>query len=103
MSTIEPLLQTEREVQGNEAELTRQTNLPSSERILLIASVGQALLLLLTGLSSLIFTVSEQLKDVHLQFACGRAVAGTVDIVFCQRDGQALPPAALHWIIEDCS
>lgn len=86
----------------NEGELTRLNHLASREGFNQ-ASTGHFLPLLLTGLSSLVFTVSEQLEDVHLQLPCGRAVAGTVDAVFCQSDGQALSSAALHWIIKDCS
>lgn len=55
---------------------------------------------LLTGLSHLIFTVSQQLKDVHLQLSRCGAVTGPVDAVLCQSDGQSLTPAALHWVVK---
>lgn len=56
---------------------------------------------LLTRFPHLIFAVSQQFKDVHLQLAGGRAVRVFVDAFFGQRDGQTLPPAALHGVIKD--
>lgn len=59
--------------------------------------------MLLTCFPHLIFTVSQQFKDVHLQLASGWAVTAPVDAVFCQRNGQTLPSAALHRVIKDGS
>lgn len=58
---------------------------------------------LLTCFPHLIFTVSQQFKDVHLQLARGWAVTVPVDAVFGQRDGQTLSSAALHRVIKDGS
>lgn len=58
---------------------------------------------LLTCFTHLIFTISQQFKDVHLQLASGWAVTVPVDAVFGQRDGQTLPSAALHRVIKDGS
>lgn len=57
----------------------------------------------LTCFTHLIFTVSQQFKDVHLQLASGRAVTALVDVFFGQSDGQAFASAALHRIIKDGS
>lgn len=67
----------------------------TSKRPLLAVSV------LLTCFPHLVFAVSQQFKDVHLQLARGRAVGVSVDAFFGQRDGQTLPSAALHGVIKD--
>lgn len=59
--------------------------------------------LILTCLPHLVFTVSQQFKDVHLQLASGGAVCVPVDAVFGQRDGQSLSSAALHRVVKDGS
>lgn len=58
---------------------------------------------LLTCFPHLIFAVSQQFKDVHLQLASDGAVTAPVDAVFGQRDSQTLSSAALHRVIKDGS
>jgi len=56
--------------------------------------------MLLTRFAHLIFTVSQQFKDVHLQLASGGAITASVDVIFGQRDGQTLSSATLHRVIK---
>lgn len=57
----------------------------------------------LTGFRCLILAVSQQLKDVHLHFGFPHPLGRTVDAVLGQRDGEPLPSAALHGVIQDGS
>lgn len=62
-----------------------------------------ALPVLRTGFCSLIFAVSEELKDVHFDLGFAQPLGSTVDAVLGQGDGEPLPSAALHGVIQDSS
>lgn len=55
----------------------------------------------LTGFCRLILAVPQQLEDVHLHFGFARSLGRTVDAVLGQGDGESLPSAALHGVIQD--
>lgn len=57
----------------------------------------------LTGFRRLILAVPQQLKDVHLHLGLPQALGRAVDAVLGQGDGEPLPPAALHGVIQDGS
>lgn len=56
-----------------------------------------------TGFRSLILAVSEKLKDVHFDLGFAQPLGSTVDAVLGQGDGEPLPSAALHGVIQDSS
>lgn len=58
---------------------------------------------LLTGFCRLILAVSQQLKNVHFHFGFPRPLRRAVDAVLGQGDGEPLPSAALHGVIQDGS
>ena len=60
-----------------------------------------ALPVLRTGFCSLVLAVSEKLKDVHFDLGLAQPLGSAVDAVLGQGDGQPLPSAALHGVIQD--
>lgn len=58
---------------------------------------------ILTGFCRLVLAVPQQLEDVHLHLGLPRPLRRTVDAVFGQGDGEPLPSAALHRVIQDGS
>lgn len=62
-----------------------------------------ALSVLRTGFCSLVLAVSEKLKDVHFDLGLAQPLRSAVDAVLGQRDGEPLPSAALHGVIQDSS
>lgn len=59
--------------------------------------------LLRTGFCSLVLAVSEQLKDVHFDLGLAQPLRSAVDAVLGQGDGQPLPSAAFHGVVQDSS
>lgn len=57
----------------------------------------------LTGFCCLVLAVSQQLKNVHLHFGFPHPLGRAVDAVLGQGDGEPLPSAALHGVIQDGS
>lgn len=62
-----------------------------------------ALLILRTGFCSLVLAVSEKLKDVHFDLGLAQPLRSAVDAILGQGDGEPLPSAALHGVIQDSS